>query len=212
MLRIFEVEFGARRAGFTSVDLAQVVIDAVELYEPMAEEKGIILHAEASAAAMPGDPSLLFEAVGNWWTMRSSLLRRVVFSTARTFAEGGRTGVEVIDTGPGIPRGGARIGIQRFTAPKRAAIRPERTRPGTRCCRRTAARHGAGHHRRDARLPRRLSPAPVRQILPLRCRTRRLPRASRPRRLVTLPMQERTTMIEWTIAIPGVPDGLGGMG
>jgi signal transduction histidine kinase len=38
MLRIAEVESGARRAGFTTVDLAHISGDVVEFYEPMAKK------------------------------------------------------------------------------------------------------------------------------------------------------------------------------
>ena len=67
MLRISEVESGARRAGFTSVDLAQVMTDAVEFYEPLADEKGVSPESGNPTVPrrLPGDPSLLFEAVGN---------------------------------------------------------------------------------------------------------------------------------------------------
>jgi len=126
MLRISEVESGARRAGFTSVDLAQVLIDAVELYEPMAEEKGIILHAELSAAAMPGDPSLLFEAVANLADNAIKFTPAGGRVTARAFAEGGRTGVEVIDTGPGIPEAEREAVSQRFYRAEKS-----RNTPGT---------------------------------------------------------------------------------
>jgi signal transduction histidine kinase len=126
MLRISEVESGARRAGFTTVDLEQVVIDAVELYEPMAEEKGIILHAEASAAAMPGDPSLLFEAVGNLVDNAIKFTPAGGRVTARTFAGGGRMGVEVIDTGPGIPHEERESVFQRFYRAEKS-----RSTPGT---------------------------------------------------------------------------------
>ena len=126
MLRISEVESGARRAGFTSVDLAQVLIDAVELYEPMAEEKGIILHAEPSAAAMPGDPSLLFEAVANLVDNAIKFTPGGGRVTARAVAEGGRTGVEVIDTGPGIPEAEREAVSQRFYRAEKS-----RNTPGT---------------------------------------------------------------------------------
>jgi signal transduction histidine kinase len=126
MLRISEVESGARRAGFTSVDLAQVLTDAVELYEPMAEEKNVILHAEPSAAAMPGDPSLLFEAVANLVDNAIKFTPAGGRVTARAFAEGGRTGVEVIDTGPGIPLEERESVSQRFYRAEKS-----RNMPGT---------------------------------------------------------------------------------
>jgi signal transduction histidine kinase len=68
MLRISEVEDGARRAGFTDIDLAAIADDAVEFYAPSADEKPVTLEyvrGEDLAIPMRGDASLLFEAIGN---------------------------------------------------------------------------------------------------------------------------------------------------
>ena len=126
MLRISEVESGARRAGFTSVDLAQVLIDAVEFYEPMAEEKGIILHAEPSAAAMPGDPSLLFEAVAKPGGQCDQVYagRRPCHGTC--IRRGRTDGYRSHRYRSRHSRSGARSRCPSdFTGPKRAAIRRE---------------------------------------------------------------------------------------
>jgi signal transduction histidine kinase len=126
MLRISEVESGARRAGFASVDLARVLTDVVEFYEPIAEEKGIILHAGPSAATMPGDSNLLFEAVGNLVDNAIKFTPAGGRVRARAFAEVGRTGVEVIDTGPGIPQEERESVSQRFYRAEKS-----RNTPGT---------------------------------------------------------------------------------
>lgn len=68
LLRIAEVEDGARRAGFRKVDLAIVARDVIEFYEPLADEKAVALIVRTNgpqAFTMDGDPSLLFEAIGN---------------------------------------------------------------------------------------------------------------------------------------------------
>lgn len=66
LLRIAEVEHGARRAAFAVVDLGRIVGDAVELYEPIALEKGVVLRMELLGdAAVVGDRDLLFEAIAN---------------------------------------------------------------------------------------------------------------------------------------------------
>jgi signal transduction histidine kinase len=105
MLRIAEVENGARREGFTMVDLSQVAADTVELYEPMAEEKGVTLQlvSHGAPAVMRGDPNLLFAAMAN---IVDNALKFTPFAgriTIRTFASVGRLVFEVEDDGPGIP-------------------------------------------------------------------------------------------------------------
>ncbi|MDQ2762048.1 MAG: HAMP domain-containing histidine kinase [Pseudomonadota bacterium] len=68
LLRISEIEDSARRASFSNVDLAEVVVDAIDYYEPAADHKSIRLIFErgiGSPHSIQGDKDLLFEAVGN---------------------------------------------------------------------------------------------------------------------------------------------------
>ena len=66
ILRIAEVEHGQRRGAFREVDLNDVLQEAVDLYEPIAEGKGIDLHFdEVQPGSTRGDADLLFEAVSN---------------------------------------------------------------------------------------------------------------------------------------------------
>jgi signal transduction histidine kinase len=105
ILRISEAESGARRAGFTDADLCEVVADAAELYEPMAEAKGVrlLLASDGVPAMMRGDPNLLFEAVGNLVDNALKFTPSGGCVTVRAFARAGTVGLEVVDTGPGIP-------------------------------------------------------------------------------------------------------------
>jgi signal transduction histidine kinase len=117
ILRISEVESGARRAGFTETNLSAVVADAVELYEPMAEAKGvelICLTPRSRPAMMRGDPSLLFEAVSNLVDNAVKFTPRGGRVTARGFATSETAGLEVMDTGPGIPRVESIAVLRRF--------------------------------------------------------------------------------------------------
>jgi signal transduction histidine kinase len=115
MLRIAEVESGARRAGFTSADLSQITADVVEFYEPMAEAKGIMLSLECDAAvAMRGDPSLLFEAVGNLVDNALKFTPLGGRVNVRSFAGAGKVGVEVTDSGPGVPAEQREAVLRRF--------------------------------------------------------------------------------------------------
>ncbi len=105
MLRISEVESGARRAGFTDTDLSEVLADSVELYEPVAEAKGVRLWltSEPGPAVIPGDPNLLFEVVSNLVDNALKFTPRGGCVIVRGFARAGTIGFEVEDTGCGIP-------------------------------------------------------------------------------------------------------------
>ena len=107
LLRIAEVEAGARQAGFARLDLDTVAADVAELYEPVAEAKGIALSREtdgsARAAEIAGDPNLLFEAIGNLVDNAIKFTPPGGRVTLRTLNGSNRLGIEVTDTGPGIP-------------------------------------------------------------------------------------------------------------
>jgi len=115
MLRIAEVESGARRAGFTAIDLSQVAADAIEFYEPMAEEKGVALSlADGAGMPMQGDSSLLFEALGNLIDNALKFTPPGGEVCVRVFAGDDMQGVEVSDTGPGIPADQRDAVLRRF--------------------------------------------------------------------------------------------------
>lgn len=103
MLRIAEVESGARRAGFTAVDLAAISADVIEFYEPMAERKGVALRMSGGTSVpMLGDPNLLFEALSNLVDNALKFTPPDGRIDVRVFADGEVHGIEVADTGPGI--------------------------------------------------------------------------------------------------------------
>jgi signal transduction histidine kinase len=116
LLRIAEVEAGARRAGFTTVDLNTVSADVADFYEPLAERKGIslLLETEGVPAEMAGDPSLLFEAMGNLVDNAIKYTPSGGRVTLRIFGVNDRLGIEVSDTGPGIPATEREMVLHRF--------------------------------------------------------------------------------------------------
>ena len=66
LLRIAEIEHGGRLGGLDNVELADLVREVGDLYEPIAEEKHIILRVVAAdSATVRGDRDLLLEAVAN---------------------------------------------------------------------------------------------------------------------------------------------------
>src|SRR5579863_5325675 len=63
MLRLAEIDSGARREGFVEVDAAAVAAEVVEFYEPAAEQKGVAFSFQAAQdTAVAGDPVLLAQA------------------------------------------------------------------------------------------------------------------------------------------------------
>jgi signal transduction histidine kinase len=104
LLRIAEIEHSRRLEGFSQVELAPLVREVGELYEPIAEDKHVSLQVEAAdEATVQGDRDLLFEAVAN-----------LVDNAVKFTPKGGRVGlallrrngesvVRISDTGPGIP-------------------------------------------------------------------------------------------------------------
>jgi signal transduction histidine kinase len=104
LLRIAEIEHGRRLDGFSDVQLAPLVREVADFYDPIAEDKGITLRVEtADETTVHGDRDLLFEAVGN-----------LVDKAVKFTPEGGRVElallhsgdesiIRVSDNGPGIP-------------------------------------------------------------------------------------------------------------
>lgn len=66
LLRIAEVESGARRQTFAAVSLNEIAINALELYDAVAEAKGLTLtHTLDAEPSVTGDGDLLANAVAN---------------------------------------------------------------------------------------------------------------------------------------------------
>ena len=111
LLRIAEVESGARRAAFTEVALDDVARTVVEFYAPLAMERGQILVGEIEhGIALPGDRELLTQMLAN-----------LVENAIRHGREGGTVRLVlaareevVVDDGPGIPPESRAMVFRRF--------------------------------------------------------------------------------------------------
>ncbi|MBC7953972.1 MAG: HAMP domain-containing histidine kinase [Rhodospirillaceae bacterium] len=104
LLAISNAESGQRLHNFQPVNPAQLAQDVVELYEPLAEEKGIAMACHAdSDLSLQGDRHLMFQALANLvdnavkYTPPGGMVSVTVAATA--------VGIEVAvtDSGPGIP-------------------------------------------------------------------------------------------------------------
>jgi signal transduction histidine kinase len=115
LLRIAEIEHGRRLEGFGQVRLSPLVREVGDLYDPIAEDKHVVLRVEAAdESIVHGDRDLLFEAVAN-----------LVDNAVKFTPEGGRvelallrrdgeTVVRVTDTGLGIAESDRAAVTRRF--------------------------------------------------------------------------------------------------
>jgi signal transduction histidine kinase len=93
--------------------VAPLLTELADLYEPLAEERGVVLAVDLrSPAEIVGDRELLFEAVGNVLDNAIKFARRQV--TLRLSDTDGASHIEVIDDGPGIPDDEREAVLRRF--------------------------------------------------------------------------------------------------
>lgn len=117
LLRISEVEDGLRRSGFIDIDLKAIARDAVDFFEPAAEECGVTLAYASSTdepAVISGDPSLIFEAIANLIDNAIKFTPRDGRATVRVEGNGRVATVAVEDTGIGIRAEDADAVLRRF--------------------------------------------------------------------------------------------------
>jgi signal transduction histidine kinase len=142
LLSIAEAESGADGRAGEPLDLAEIARAVVELYEPVAEEKGFELKLEAALGTMiRGDRHLLSQAVAN--LLDNAL--KYAGGGAITIAVERRDGcavIEVADHGPGIPEADRETVFDRFVRLERSRSTPGNGL-GLSLVRAVARRHGA---------------------------------------------------------------------
>jgi signal transduction histidine kinase len=104
LLRIAQIEGGARRAAFRPLDLTRIALTVVDAFAPSAEDSGQSLRLEEEGEQIVvGDSELLTQMLVN---LVENALRhagdraRIVVRTGQD--ESGAT-IEVVDNGPGVP-------------------------------------------------------------------------------------------------------------
>lgn len=104
LLRLAEIDTGARRSGFVEVDVAKVLGDTAEFYQPVAELKGVLLSCKApETLVVSGDPLLITQAVGNMIDNAIKFAReRGEIAVEVEKRADGAVALTVADDGPGI--------------------------------------------------------------------------------------------------------------
>ena len=115
LLRIAEIEAGARRSAFAAFDAATVLADAADLYGAAADERAIAFAVELPRSLpLVGDRDMLLQAAANLLDNAIKFTPaggRVTLAAERRGAE---VRVVVSDTGPGIPEPERARVVERF--------------------------------------------------------------------------------------------------
>lgn len=116
LLRLAEIDTGARRAGFVEVDIAELTSEAVDFYLPAAELRNISLAlGQCDAMTIRGDALLLAQAIGNLIDNALKFAPNNGHITVSSVRGGdGFIGITVADDGPGIPDHEKRKVTERF--------------------------------------------------------------------------------------------------
>ncbi len=126
LLTIATAESGTPRERFVAVELRALAAEAVETYEPAAEERGLRLTLDApDPVEVRGEPHLLAQALANL------LDNAVKYATpgavvVRLRGDAGVVTLEVSDSGPGMPEDFRERAFERFSR-----VEQSRTTPGS---------------------------------------------------------------------------------
>ncbi|HEY7229451.1 MAG TPA: ATP-binding protein [Pseudolabrys sp.] len=135
LLMIARAESGQARENMSEFDAAEIAHDVGELYEPLAEEKGLVLKVDADKAApVVGNRELISQALANLvdnsikytGTTGAAVNGATGEIIVRALTEGDRILLTVSDSGPGIPEGDRTRVIERFVR-----LEQSRSQPGS---------------------------------------------------------------------------------
>jgi len=126
LLRIAQIESGARKASFRTVDLSELLHTVAEIYQPAIEEKSQSLHEDIAAGlAVNGDRELLTQLFANLMENASRHCDAGAHIELSARHAGNAIEVAVADDGRGIPAEMRGKVLQRFVR-----LDTSRTTPG----------------------------------------------------------------------------------
>ncbi len=127
LLRISEIQHVRRAASFEAFDLAQVVQETADSYQPVAEDKCVDLTVLiATPATIIGDRQLMTEALVNLVDNAVKFTPRAGQVSLTLAGTPARPVITISDTGPGIPLDARSAVFQRFYR-----VDASRTTPGS---------------------------------------------------------------------------------
>ena len=135
LLMIARAESGQARDDMSEFDASEIAHDVGELYEPLAEEKGIALKVDAETSVpLRGNRELISQALANlvdnaikYADPRTAQLNGAPAQiVVRALGEGDRILLTVSDSGPGIPEADRGRVVERFVR-----LEQSRSQPGS---------------------------------------------------------------------------------
>jgi signal transduction histidine kinase len=142
LLMIARAESGQARGNMTDFDAAEVASGIHELYEPLAEDSGVILRVKTGPASLHGNRELISQALAN--LVENAIKYGTPVPAARPLGadavtgadakeiliearrDGGQVLLSVTDHGPGIPEADRKHAVERFVR-----LETSRTQPGS---------------------------------------------------------------------------------
>jgi signal transduction histidine kinase len=115
LLRIAEIDHSRRIAGMGTIQLTELLQAVHELYQPIAEDKGVSLHLDlGEVSTVSGDHDLLLEAIANLADNAVKFTPAGGSVTLRLLQRPEGPVVRVEDTGPGIREAEREAVFKRF--------------------------------------------------------------------------------------------------
>ena len=115
LLRITEIEQSRRREGFSEIQLAPLMREVGDLYDPIADNKSVTLRVEAlDEATVRGDRDLLFEAIANLVDNAVKFTPEGGGVEVALLCQEGEAVIRVRDSGPGISERERDVVTRRF--------------------------------------------------------------------------------------------------
>lgn len=115
LLAIALAESGAARRQMRPVDLSEIAREAVDLYQPLAEDKGVGLAViRATAAPLRAEPQFLAQAVANLLDNAVKYTPAGGRVTVAVDADPEAAVLTIADTGPGVPAAARERVLERF--------------------------------------------------------------------------------------------------
>ncbi len=135
LLMIARAESGHAREDMADFDAAEIAHDVGELYEPLADVKGLALKVEASAVTpVHGNRELVSQALANLVDNAIKYAKPVTSAingvkpeiVVKAFSDGDRIMLTVSDSGPGVPEADRARVVERFVR-----LEQSRSEPGS---------------------------------------------------------------------------------